>query len=83
MKYKFSEKDKPAPKMLKDVCSGTVFGLYKELHFAQEDRDYYIVLTRNGHREYYNLANGSYRPLNNDCPVVIMDCALTFYGIKD
>ena len=83
MKYRFSEKDKPAPKKLKDLYSGTVFGLYNELDINQEDRDYYIILTHNGHREYYNLADGSFRPLNDDYPVIVMDCALTFYGIKD
>ena len=83
MKYKFSEKDKPSCKRLRDLPSGTVFGLYNELNVNQEDRDYYIVLTHNGHREYYNLANGSFKPFHDECPVFVMDCALTFYGIKD
>ena len=83
MKYRFSEKDKPTPKILRNQPSGIVFGLYNELNINQEDRDYYIILTHNGHREYYNLADGSFRPLNDDCPVIVMDCAFTFYGIKD
>lgn len=83
MKYKFSEKDRPNPKILRNQPAGTVFGLYNELDVNQEDRDYYIVLMRNGHREYYNLADGNFRPLGDTCPVIVMDCALTFYGIKD
>ena len=83
MKISFTEKAKPQPKILKNQSSGTVFGLYNEMELNQEDRDYYIVITRNGHREYYNLADGSFRPLNDNCPVMVMDCALTIYGIRD
>lgn len=83
MKISFTPKAKPQPKILKNQPSGTVFGLYNEMDINQEDRDYYIVITRNGHREYYNLADGSFRPLNDNCPVMVMDCALTIYGIRD
>jgi hypothetical protein len=83
MKISFTQKAKPQPKILKNQPSGTVFGLYNEMDFNQEDRDYYIIITRNGHREYYNLADGSFRPLNDDCPIMVMDCALTIYGIRD
>ena len=83
MKITFSPKANPQPKILKDLPSGTVFGLYKKIDINQEDRDYYIVATRNGHREYCDLVNGSIRPLDEDCWVIVMDCALTIYGIKD
>ena len=83
MKISFTEKAKPQPKILKNQPSGTVFGLYNEMELNQEDRDYYIVISRNGHREYYNLSDGSFKPLNDNCPVMVIDCALTIYGIKD
>lgn len=83
MKLTFTEKELPRPKILRNLPSGTVFGLYNEIELNQNDRDYYMVITRNGHREYLDLRDGSFRPLNADCPVMIMDCALTIYGIHD
>lgn len=83
MKLTFAEKELPRPKILRNLPSGTVFGLYNQIDLNQNDRDYYMVITRNGHREYLDLRDGSFRPLNTDCPVMIMDCALTIYGIHD
>lgn len=83
MKLTFAEKELPRPKILRDLPSGTVFGLYNQIELNQNARNYYMVITRNGHREYLDLWDGSFRPLNTDCPVMIMDCALTIYGIQD
>ena len=83
MKINFSTKKPITPKKVKDLPSGTVFICYNEMNVSEDARTYHIVLTRNGHRDYYNLSNGSFRPLNDDCPVAIVDCALTVYGIKE
>ena len=83
MKINFSSKKPITPKKVTNLPSGTVFILHNEIAVPEDERDYYIVLTRNGHRDYYNFSNGAFRPLNDDCPVVIVDCALTVYGIKE
>ena len=83
MKINFSPKKPITPKKVKDLPSGTVFILHNEMDIPEDARNYFIVLTRNGHRDYHNISNGSFRPLNDDCPVAIVDCSLTVYSIKE
>ena len=83
MKVNFSTEKQIKGKSVKDLISGTVFSLYNERDADMEDKNYYMVCTRNGHREYFNLMNGSFKALNDDCPVLVVDCALTIYGIID
>ena len=83
MKINFATKEAPAPKMLKNQPCGTVFCLYNEMLINQEDRDYYMVVCRNGHREYIDICDGSFRSLNDDARIMVIDCSLTIYGLKE
>lgn len=83
MRINFSTEKEIKSKQVRNLPSGTVFILYSEYFINSEDRDYYIVLTRNGHREYYNLLNGAFKSFNDDCPVVVVDCALSVYGVTE
>ena len=83
MKIHFSTKEAPKPKILKDQSCGTVFSLFSEMGTNQENRDYYMVAYRNGRREYVNICDGSFRPLNDDTRIMVIDCSLTIYGIKE
>lgn len=80
MRITVAEK-KVTPIDITALSVGDVFCLHNEIekYLNKKDRTYYIVTSRNGHREYYNLSNGQNRPLNTDCPVVKVDCILTIY----
>lgn len=83
MKIHFSTKEALKPKILKNQPCGTVFSLFSEMNINQEDRDYYMIVCRNGHREYVNISDGSFRPINDDARIMVIDCSLTIYGIKE
>ena len=76
---KIAVAEKKAAVNITTLPVGEVFCLSNEMHLNKKERNYFIVTTRNGHREYYNLKSGAYKPFNTDCSVIEVDCSLTIY----
>jgi hypothetical protein len=80
MKITIAEK-KVAPVNITTLSVGEVFYLSNEIQqrLDKKERNYYMVTTRNGHREYCSLKSGAIVSFNTDCSVIKVDCALIIY----